>query len=330
MNEKIQRRSELLIENRNLMHNAFRLENGLVTVVSGSAFMEKDKNADPELVKECRDLLRQRKGVFSDMRGNNELLISTKMAVSGSPERYLDDIIEVYDNLQQGKFFGSSFRVLAASIICDAGKANEAGAIIEKTNEILKGMKAAHPFLTSDEDTGFAVLLAMTDKSVETILAELEESYRTLKADFSFHDNAVYSLAQVLTAYEGDSKEKSKKALEFFEAFKDAGHKYGKDYELPSLGVLVNLGDNIGEIVADVIEVAESFKGAKGFGVLDMSKQTKLMLGAMIVSGVYGEENHVVNASVEGSALAMLIAQEAAMVAIMCAASASAVSSSSN
>ena len=136
MKDRIQRRSELLIENRNLLHKDFLLENSLITVIAGAAFAGRDKTADPELVKECRNLLRQRKGMFSDLRGNNELMISAKMAVSGSPEQYLDNLVEVYDKFQKGKFFGSSYRVLAAATICDAGRANDADAIIEKTNEI--------------------------------------------------------------------------------------------------------------------------------------------------------------------------------------------------
>jgi hypothetical protein len=330
MKDRIQRRSELLVENRNLLHKDFRLENGLITVIAGAAFAQKDRTADPDRVKECRKLLRDRQGAFSQMRGNNELVISAKMAVSPNPEQYLDNLVEIYEKFQKGKFFSSSYRVLAASTICDAGKASQADAIVEKTNEILKGMNSKHPFLTSDDDTGFAVLLAMTEKSTESILEELEESYQILKRSFSFHDNAVYSLAQVLTTYDGDAVAKCKKAVEIFEAFKETGYKYGKEHELPSLGILINLSDNIGDIVGDVIEVFESFKGQKGFGVLDMSKQTKLMLGAMIVASAYGEDRSTANAAVANGALSIIIAQQAAMLAVIAATSASAAASSSH
>ena len=222
-------------------------------------------------------------------------------------------MIDVYKRLQSGKIFGSSYRVLAATTICDAKRANDVERIVEKTEAILKGMKASHPFLTSDEDTGFAVLLAMTDKSVEQILTELEESFIEFKVDFVLHDNAAYSLAQVLTTFEGDSKEKSKKAVELFEAFKDAGYSYGKDYELPSLGILVNLGKETGD------EVVESFKGKKGFGIFEMTPQIKLMLGTMIVGTVYGENQPAANASVTSGAISILIAQQVMMVALIAA-----------
>lgn len=319
MNDIVRRRAELLVENKALLHKAFLFEDGLLTAVAGAAFAERNRIADPELVKECREILRKKKGPFSEIRGNNELIVSTKMAISGNPEQYLDDVIEVYKRLQSGKIFGSSYRVLAATTICDAKRANDVEKIVEKTEAILKGMKASHPFLTSDEDTGFAVLLAMTDKSVEQILTELEESFIEFKVDFVLHDNAAYSLAQVLTTFEGDSKEKSKKAVELFEAFKDAGYSYGKDYELPSLGILVNLGKETGDVVSEVIEVVESFKGKKGFGIFEMTPQTKLMLGTMIVGTVYGENQPAANASVTSGAISILIAQQVMMVTLIAA-----------
>ena len=103
------------------------------------------------------------------------------MALNGNPEKYLEDVKAVYEKFQKGKFFDSAYRVLAAMTICDAGKQADADAIIEKTDALLKSMNREHPFLTSDEDTGLVVLLALTDKSQEDVLAELEESYKQLK-----------------------------------------------------------------------------------------------------------------------------------------------------
>ncbi|MCR4834261.1 MAG: DUF4003 domain-containing protein [Butyrivibrio sp.] len=320
MKNEVQRRCELLVENRQAASKASMLENSLIRVVAAASYTEKDKTADAEQLKECLKLLRKKQGIFSDFRGNNELVIAAKMDVSGNPEEYLDNVLEVYKKFQKGKFLGSSYRVLAAASICDADKIAEADAIIDKTNELLKGMKKDHPFLTSDEDTSFAVLLAMKDKSVEDILSELEETYQIIKNNFAFHDNAAYSLSQVLTSYDGAVDKKSAKVLELFDAFKTAGAKYGKEYELASLGVLVNLNMNTEDLVSEVVEAAEFFKGKKGFGVLDMDKHTRLMLGTMIVSGVYSDETTATSASVTSGALAAVIAEQLCMyVAIMAA-----------
>jgi hypothetical protein len=328
MKSTVQRRCESLVENRQLISTVSKLERGLIKIIAASSYTEKDKMADVELIKDCLKLLKKKQNVFSDLRGNNELIIATKMALSGNPEGYLDNVLEVYKKFQKGKFFGSVYRVLAATSICDAGKLSEADAIIEKTNELLKGMNKDHPFLTSDEDTSFAVLLAMGDKSTEDILSELEETFQYIKKHFSFHENAAYSLSQVLTTYGGSPSDKTAKALEIFDAFKEAGAKYGKEYELASLGVLVDIDMNAQDLVAEIIEVAEFFKDQKGFGALELDKHTRLMLGTMIVSGVYSDENVTTAASVASGALAAIIAQQLCMYVAIMAATTTAVNAS--
>ncbi|WP_022762791.1 DUF4003 family protein [Butyrivibrio sp. AD3002] len=331
MKNIVQKRCELLVENRNLIQEGFMLENSLLKAVAAAAFAEKEKTVDVDYLKECRSLLRDKQGALSSFRGNNELIVSTKMALGSDPEKYIDEVIEVYKKFQKGKCFGSTFRVLAAMSICDAGKFSEADAIIEKTNNLLEGMRKKHPFIATDEDTSFAVLLAMTEKSVEEILTELEEAFGYIKKSFSFHDNAAYSLTQVLTIFDGSYEDKRDKVLEIYNAFKAAGLKYGKEYELASLGTLININLSTGELVSEVAEAAKFFDGKKGFGMLDMNKQTKLMLGAMVVSGAYSEKSTVTDASVTSGAISMIIAEQTAMlVAIMIASSSAAASSSSN
>ncbi len=328
MKKAVQKRCELLVENRQLVSKASVLESTLIRAVAAASYTEKDLSADVDQLKDCIKLLKKKQSAFSYLRGNTLLIIASRMALSQNPEGYLDDVIEVYDKFQEGKFFGSYFRVLASMSICDAGRAAQAEEIVEKTNALLKGMSKSHPWITNEEDTSFAVLLAMTDKSTEDILSELEDSYRYIKKSFSFHDNAAYSLSQVLTTLDGSYNQKGDKALEIFNAFKEAGSKYGKNYELASIGALVNTDLNTEDLVSEVIEVSEYLKDKKGFGALEMDRYTRLMLGTMIVSGIYSDEKTSLSASVTSGALATVIAQQLCMyVAIMAASTSAAVSS---
>ena len=317
MREIVEKRSELLATNQAIMNKSFILEHSLTNAVVAASFAEEDRTVDVELIKEAKKVLKEKTGVFSDFRSYNEITVSARMALSGNPEKYINELIEVYNKLQKGKIFGSSYRVLAAMSICDQGKYSEADSLIEKTNEILKGMKKVHPFITSDEDTCFAVLLAMTDKSVEEILTELEESYQIMKKNFAFHDNAVYSLTQVLTAYEGSAEEKCDKALKLFNAFKAAGAKYGKGYEFASLGSLIDIDADEEELVSEIIDVADYLKGKKGFGMLDMGKETRLMFGTMLVSGAYLSGDYAANSSAIGSDIGRIVALQTAIFVTM-------------
>lgn len=330
MKTTVQRRCELLVENRQLVSKASVLESSLMRAVAAASYTEKDMNADVDQLKDCIKLLKKKQNAFSYLRGNAMLIIASRMALSGNPEGYLDDVIEVYKVFQKGKVFGSYYRVLASMSICDAGRSAQAEEIVEKTNALLKGMSKSHPWLTTDEDTSVVVLLAMTDKSIEDILTELEDSFQFIKKSFSFHDNAAYSLGQVLTTLEGSYNKKGDKALEIYNAFKEAGSQYGKNYELASIGALVNANMNAEDLVAEVIEVAEFLKNQKGFGKLEMDRYTRLMFGTMIISGIYSEETGSSSASVTSGALATVITQQLCIYVAIMAASTSVVVSSAN
>ena len=331
MREAITRKCDLLIENWKLIHKGYWLENSSIAAIAAATFAEKDRSADVERLKECQKILKKKEGIFSEFRGNSELIVTAKMALSDDPERYLEDVTGVYKKFQKGKFWESNYRALAAMTVCDVGKASDADAVIEKTNEILKGMNKAHPLLTSDEDTSFAVLLAISDKKTEVILEELEETYQILKKKFALHDNAVYSLSQVLTSYEGNAQDKADKAIDIYDAFAAAGAKYGKGYELASLGTLIGLNATPEDIASEVAEAADYLKGNKGFGAFDMGKATRLMFGTMVVAGDNSDENYKVGASVISGTVARVIAEQTAMlVAIMAASTSSATTSSSH
>ena len=323
MKTTVQTKCELLAENRNTINKGFMLENSLIKIASALVYTEADKTVDNAYLKECRGILRKNQGVFSDFRSISELMVSAKLAQQADPERYMEEISDTYKKLHQGKVFGSRYMVLAAMNICDAGMFAEADAVIEKTRAIMKGMNKAHPVLTNEEDTCFAVLLAMTDKSVEDILVELEETYQTLKKDFSFHDNAVYSLAQVLTMQSGTVADKCAKVVRIYEAFRTAGVKYGKEYEFSSLGVLVGLDVRPEEIVNEVVEASDFLKARKGFGILDCSERQRLMFGAILYAGSFDGKGALSGASALESTIAIVIAEEIAFMMLMVAITAS-------
>lgn len=330
MKTTLQTKCELLAENRNIINKGFVLEGSLIKIASALVYTEADKEVDNAYLKECRGILRKNQGIFSDFRNLNEIMVSAKLAQQSDPERYMEEIVTTYKKLHQGRIFGSRFMALAAMNISDAGKYAEADSIIEKTDAIMKGMNKEHPFLTTDEDTCFAVLLAMTGKSVYAILAELEETYKTLKKDFSFHDNAVYSLAQVLTMQGGTVADKCSRVVEIFEAFKSAGVKYGKDYEFASLGVLVGLDVRAEEIVNEVVDAADFLKTQKGFGMLDVTEKQRLMFSAILYAGTFEKESALAGASALESTVAMIIAEEIAFMMMIMAVTATTAASASN
>ncbi len=330
MNSGVVKKCDLLADNLKALKMPFLLENHLIKVVSAAAYAEKGKLVEVSELKESLKLLRKKQGVFSDFRSYNELVVGTKISFSSNQEQYIEEIIAAYKCMQKGKFFGSSYRALAATIIVDAGKSAEADEIADRTKAILDVMHSKHPFLTSDQDTCFAVLLAMSGKDMDSMMNELEESYQMLKKSFSFHDNAVYSLAQVITTLDGNYEHKCQKAIDIFAALKNAGVKYGKEYELASLGALIDIDLSMDELVAEVKETEKYLKGKPGFKGLDMSTRIRLMFASMVIASVYSKNDASAETTAVQGTVATVIAQEAAMMMIMLAATSASVAAHSS
>ncbi len=317
MNNVVKRKCDLLLENRANLEKASLLDNERIVNITAQLYTSKDKVVDIDSYKECRDILKKKEGIFSDFRGDHELIIAGKMDLSGNPEQYLENLSKVYKLFQKGKIFGSAYRVFASLSICDAGKISEAEDIIAKTNDILDRMHKKHFFLTSDEDTSVAVLLAMTDKSTDDIMEQLEKSYQIFQKNAKFCDDPAYTLSQVLTTYPGDPSDRSFKVIELFNAFRDQDASYGREYELAILGPLTDINMDTNDLVAEIIEVSEFLKSKKDFDSLSMDNRSRLMTSAILIGNAYEGNSLNDEATSISSTVAVVIAEQVTMLIIM-------------
>jgi hypothetical protein len=200
--------------------------------------------------------------------------------------------------------------------------------VTEKARTIYNKMKKDHPFLTSSEDSVYAVLMAVSEKSDEVLMEEMEVCYKKLKESFSA-SNEVQALAHVLSIAEGSAEEKCNKVVALYEALKADGVKYGKYHELVVLASLALLPVEQSVLVEDIKAVDAFLKEQKGYGFLGLDKKTRLMHAAMVVSCDYVKNDNADIAAMTGT-LAAVAAQQAAMCAVIAASAASSAASAAN
>ena len=326
MKEMLKIGCELLADNKDLIRKGFAWDMDLMSVAGSVIFTGAGKVADTERMKECQRILKKHKGIFSEFRNNLEIPVLCKMALAENPEKYLLELIEIYDKLSKGKIFGSEYIALTALAICDEHMAGSVDYIVDKTKQLLKAMSKEHPILTSEEDMAFAALLAMTHKSVEEIVEETEDCFEYMKNKFPFHKNSVQSLSHVLTVCEGEPAEKCEKACAIYNALMERGIKYGMDYELASLGALVSIDMTPDELAGEIAEASEYLKTRKGFGNWGMGSKSRTMFAALMAVQAFAPDSAAMDASVLNTSLAIVIAEEICFMIIM----ASVASSSSN
>lgn len=325
MRPSLQTLCEAFIVNRDTIKRAFRLENSALYPVCANIFCARQRAAEEEQLKACRDILRSQTGIFSSFRGTLTLPISCLLAVSPQPEETMARALANYRLLKE-KFWGSEYLALAAFLLAGQGDLPLADVAV-RGKALYQRMKQEHPFLTGSEDSIFALLLALSEKDDDALIRDMEESYQLLRDRFHA-GNEVQAVSHVLTLAPGNPEEKACRVVDLYDAILASGGKYRRDHALSTLAALAMLSPDTALLASDMADVDAFLARQKGYGgLLGEDRRTRMLHSAMIVSDEYAPRDQVETASITG-ALALIAAEQAALCACMAASTASQASNS--
>lgn len=314
------------IENRDVVKSTFFWDSSYMYPICAAIITDKGMCADSERLRSCKEILKQQTGVFSNFRSTAKLAMIAMMSVDSNPAGKLSNACSVYGKLKE-HFWRSQYLPVTSMIIADMVDPGYYTEMAAHTRHIYELMKKEHPLLTSNEDSVYAALLALSKQSDQRIVAETESCYRLLKPEF-FSGNAVQSLSHVLALCEGRTEDKCKATVDLFYALKARGYKYGTEYELATLGVLAMLPADRDAVIADMIEVDSFLATQKGYGIFGLGRKQRLMHAGMLVASDYLKGSHAMHTAAAHSALALIAAQQAAMCAAIAASTAASASAS--
>ena len=326
MNQELQRRCELFVDNKNVLDKKFVWDSAMIMPVCAMLHADLDKKVDVERLTECKTLLKKKVDVFSNFRSYAELVLISKMSFSDNPEGYLEQVIQTYNMIKKCKMSSSVYTVLAAMVVVDNVDDVQRESVIEKAAVIYAQMKKDHPFLTSTEDVSFAILMAMSDMPEEKMMSEMENCYKILKAKFS-SANAVQSLSHILAMSEQETVVKCDEVLKLNSRLKEKKKSFDSN-AISVLGGLNMIDTDKEKLVAEIIEVDEFLKTQKGFGFWGIGEKQRLLFAASLVMNQYGSGENSAQVTVISSTITAIIVQYTAMLAAVTAATVA--SSSSN
>ncbi len=327
MRDSLRKLCDSFISNRDVLKKFFKTENSYIIPVCASIFASKGITADTDTLKHCKALVKANTGVFSHFRGNAALPVISMLASDSLPDEKINTITEIYSILKQ-YLSRSEHLAYAAAVLSDMADIREADALAQRACIIYKRMKKEHPFLTSAEDSVFAVLLAFCSQRDDELIRDMESCYKFLKPIFSY-GNYVQSMSHVITLAGGNITENCRRTAELFTLLKDAGRKYGRTYELSVLAALAILPVDTASITEDILQADSFLSQQKGYGFWGLDKGTRLMHAAMLVSFDYSQ-NTAVSAAAVTATISMVAAQQAAICAAITASSAAAAAASSS
>ena len=307
MTDNLKKKCELLIQNRAAISDKFKFEKDVMSIVAALIFTGADKEADIEKLEECRKILSKHTSAFSEYRDAIKLALISEMALSGEPEQYIDDVKDVYRKLHKGKIKDNSYMVLAAMLICDLGRQDDADVIIEKYNEIMKHNEKQHPFLTDSEDIPYVILLALSGRSVDSVISDIDESFDYLKniCKIGSGSDSIQGLSEILALTDGDIREKCESVITIINALK-AGKADIGGYALPALGILINSGESAETIANDIIEADKYLRNCKGFDEKAAEIGQRMMFAASLAAVSYEAASPAISNICIGSAFSII------------------------
>lgn len=329
MKESLRSRCQLFVENRDIMKSNFRWDNSLMHPLCASIYTGKNLKVDAKKIKYCKEIIKDKVGLFSNFRGHSGIAFSTMLSLEEDPEYKFSKTQKVY-SLLKNEFFGSEYLALSAFSIVQMVEEYDYQRVVNKTKEIYSLMKSEHPFLTSSEDSTFAALFALSEMLAHDAVREIEKCYRLLKGRFGSF-NACQSLSHTLALGEEDTDSKCRRTIDIFDKLRENNCRYGKNYELPVLGVLALANTDVDQMVQEVIQVDSYLKTCKGFGAFGIGRNQRIMYAAMMVAGEYTGDAKIqsMQTAALNSVSALIIAQEVAITSAIIASSAASSGSSS-
>ena len=323
MKDSLKALCESFIVSRDTVKSAYKMESSCIYPLCANIFVSRDRTADENALLSCKRLIKDQTGVFSNFRGSVQAPLACFLSLTDRPEEKLSLALDFYDLLKQS-FWASEYLSLAAVLLTEMTDRPTAEEKIVRGRTLYQRMKKEHPFLTSSEDSVFAVLLAFSEKDDDALIEDMEACYRLLKEQFS-DSNCVQTVSHVLALAEGTPQEKTDRMLRLFDGIRAAGGKYGRHYELAPLAALALLPLEMEGTIQDILSVDEFLSRQKGYGFWGLDRRIRMMHAVMVVSDAC-MPNGQMEAAAMTSTLSLIAAQQMATCAVICSSSAAATS----
>ncbi len=322
-------RESRFIANHEILRKEFRWEHALARQFGALLLMKSNNTPNAESIKSMRTRIRKETSVFSGFRGVAELMMAILLYSEPDSNQLFERTRSIYNQLRKSSFHGSTYLPLAAFVLAKNTPDTSIADVIIRMQDIFKGMKSRHFWLTGDDDYIYAALLAITDLAVDIALDRMEEYYQDLSQAGFYKGNGLQSLTHVLTLGEEcflNLRDRTERLNRYL-----IERKYRlSNYQLPVLGVMVLVSDRPEDLADQAIDLEKRLKGNPGFGSFSIDRKTRFVLATSLIIGDWVENsaidmNRVVLAN---SIQTILIAEQIAIfAAVIAATSASAAAS---
>lgn len=307
MDQKLQEKCDLIAQNYEIVHKSGKLSFQCAANLGALMFTSAGKLANEETIRQNRELLKSKVGIFSNFRGPINLAILCKMSMHDNPQDYIDSVLRVYQILTENRVIKTEYMAMTAVQIVDNANPADYEKVCAEANTILETMRKVHPLIITSEDLSICALLAMSNLDVANLMIEAEKCYEALDDKvFKFSKDQLQTAALIMSMSQKPLEEKVQRYNNLRELLKEDSHRLPSQYT-SILAAFTDSDKSNEEIVEIIAEVDDYLKHKHGFGMLTLGGALRRVFAIALVLQNYEEDKAGQSIAASNSITSMIV-----------------------
>lgn len=304
----------------------------LINIFTSLIYTLSNVEFDREVMDGMHRLMKESTSLLSHYRSYDKFFMSALLHTKfDNPEESFLKLIKYEDELKAEGFSRGTYSGLAGYILLTSTEGEDGLATIRKAKQVYDKMREKHFWLTGQDDYPLAVLLAVSDDSIDSITAKVEGLFEALhRAGFS-KANSLQFLSHILSFGNDPEDVKVEKCQSIVNYFKNKKIRINSTH-YGTVGLMALMFNNEYELLDEIVEAIEYLKQRKEFKWT--GKEILMLIASSIITAKnidkYKEHEELLKANLGLTIQGIIAAQTAAMVASISAGSAAAAAASSS
>lgn len=292
-------RGRRLAENFVLLNRSHKFQQGVQHRLAAFYYAQLDRPVPVDAVREQELAIKSKVGMFSGLRGLGMLSLATRLTLENDA-RLFDRTETLYRRLRETFSFSDQLAAAALELAKHADDQSMDDALA-RTVALHKGLKQTHRLRMGANELVPVVRLALTDESVENLIAQVNLCHEALRTQFPGGYWLMGTALYLVLA--GDPAKGLQKTADLARKFKEYGIRMNGRSDLPAIVILSASDKEAHALIGEVSALYEMLKKEKGF------------------SGWYAQRNEIMNyaaalVALEGMHLAGVANQTAYITAL--------------
>ncbi|MDO5521310.1 MAG: DUF4003 family protein [bacterium] len=284
MKDELVVKCKLYVQNRDILKSEFKWASSNMLPLCAYMYTQKGRKVDAVRIEECRQIIMKHIGVFSKVKGQEEIPLATLLSLETSAEKAFARRVEVYRLLKK-EFETTSYLPIIAFAMVGAASSNtvDYAKVISRAKRLEEQIQSEFAGNQIAECSGISVLLALSGKSEDKLLEDLKMAYG-LFSNLELEESSIPMLCYAIIVGQGEVLDSCEKVMSAYSILAKRRIKLQRVGEMTALELVANSQQQVEDYINDSMEMNTYLKEQKGFDLLSISSAERHMFSLMLAA----------------------------------------------